>query len=248
MRTRQDQIRESIEYLEEYSKTLTVDATDYWKFHKMRFEWTAGRIVEIADKLDQRGKPVKRILDIGPSYQTMLLEKIFPEAQIDTLGFFDKRYALNGQTHHIHFDLNDTYDREKWPDLSADKYDIIVMLEVIEHLYTSPRLVFDFLGNILHPHGFLVIQTPNAVSLGKRMTMLKGKNPYELIRETRTNPGHFREYTKKEMCRLAEAAGLEVDQIYMVNYFNIGGWLSKISNFLPGSLRDGATYIFRKKD
>jgi cyclopropane fatty-acyl-phospholipid synthase-like methyltransferase len=243
----QNQLLESIKYLEEYANTLTDGADNYWNIHRKRFQWTANLAIELTQKLEQLGKPVKKILDIGSSYQTILLERIFPDVKIDTLGFYDARYAPKGDTVHIPFDLNDTFDCEKWPSYSGEKYDIIVMLEVIEHLYTSPKTIFSFLSELMQPHGFLVVQTPNAVSLSKRLDMLRGRNPYELIRETRTNPGHFREYTNKEMCQLAEAAGLEVVQIYMLNYFNNGGLLSKISNILPRSMREGMTLVLRKK-
>lgn len=243
----QNLLIESIKYLEEYANTLSDGADDYWKIHRKRFQWTANLIIELALQLKQLGQPVKKILDIGPSYQTILLDHIFPDIQIDTLGFYDARYVPKGETAHISFDLNDTFDREKWPSCSDKKYDIIVMLEVIEHLYTSPKIIFTFLGEIMQFGGFLVIQTPNAVSLSKRLTMIRGKNPYELIRETRTNPGHFREYTKKELSELAEAAGLEVVETYLLNYFNKGGLLSKISNILPSSMREGMTLVLRKK-
>jgi trans-aconitate methyltransferase len=243
----QNQLLESIKYLENYANTLTDGADDYWNIHRKRFQWAANLIIELAQKLEQLGQPVKKILDIGPSYQTLLLEHIFPNVKIDTLGFYDARYAPKGETVHISFDLNDSFDQEKWPSSSGEKYDIIVMLEVIEHLYTSPKIIFTFLSEIIKPGGFLVVQTPNAVSLSKRLTMLRGRNPYELIRETRTNPGHFREYTNKELSELAEAAGLEVVETYLLNYFNKGGLLSKISNILPRSLREGMTLVLRKK-
>lgn len=243
----QNQLIESIKYLEKYANTLTDGADDYWNIHRKRFQWAANLIIELTQKLEQLGQPVKKILDIGPSYQTILIEHIFPDVKIDTLGFYDARYAPKGETVHICFDLNDAFDREKWPIYSDEKYDIIVMLEVIEHLYTSPKIIFAFLSEIMRSGGFLVIQTPNAVSLSKRLTMLRGRNPYELIRETRTNPGHFREYTNKEMCQLAEAAGLEVVEIHMLNYFNNGGLLSKISNVLPKSLKEGMTIVLRKR-
>jgi hypothetical protein len=246
----QNQLTESIKYLEEYASTLANGADDYWKIHRKRFEWTANLTIELAKKLNQSGNPVKNILDIGSSYQTLLLDRIFPNVKTDTLGFYDDRYAPKGETVHIPFDLNDTFDYEKWPSYLnrfEERYDIILILEVIEHLYTSPKTIFAFLSEIMQSHGFLVVQTPNAVSLSKRLDMIRGRNPYELIRETRTNPGHFREYTNREMCQLAEAAGLEVVERYMLNYFDNGGLLSKISNILPRSMREGMTLVLRKK-
>ena len=61
--------------------------------------------------------------------------------------------------------------------------------------------------------GVLVVQTPNAVSLPRRLAMLGGRNPYELIREDATNPGHFREYTAAELRRYAAVAGLAVESL-----------------------------------
>jgi len=244
----QSQIQESIQHIEDYANTLTEDAIDYWQYHKRRYEWTSNLIAELAGKLGEGGQPVTKILDIGPAYQTRLLERVFPDMQIDTLGFFDARFAPLRQTVHISFDLNDTFDPEKRLEHSGEQYAIIVMLEVIEHLYTSPKFIFTYLREIMQPHGVLVVQTPNAVSLNKRFKMLKGRNPYELISENRASPGHFREYTKAEMCQLAEAAGLEVVETHMLNYFNNRGLLSKISSVFPGSFREGMTLIIRKND
>ena len=240
------QVARGIEYLDAYSKTLTADATEYWRYHRKRFAWTSHLLLDLGRNPGPDGRPARKILDIGPSFQTLLLGHLFPDARIDTLGFFDGRYSLGPGAVHIPFDLNDTFEREKWPELRGDRYDMIVMLEVIEHLYTSPSFIFRFMREMMQPHGVLVIQTPNAVSLRKRVRMLRGRHPYDLIRETRSDPGHFREYTRKEMIRLAEAAGLQVSKTYMLNYFNTTGFISKISAYLPDTLREGMTHVMRK--
>jgi hypothetical protein len=243
----QEKLDQSLNLLENYSKTLAEDASSYWSYHKKRFKWTATLLMGLVHDLRRSGQPVNRILDIGNSFQTILFESLFQDIQIDTMGFFDTRYAPKRQSVHIPFDLNDSFYKEKWPHLHEEKYDIIMMLEVIEHLYTSPKQVLACLRAIIKPNGFLVIQTPNAVSLVKRYLMLKGNNPYELIRECRDNPGHFREYTRKEMGDFGYVAGFDIRDIYMRNYFNEKGFLPSVSNFLPGSLKNGMTIIFRTR-
>ncbi|MDP9149663.1 MAG: hypothetical protein M3O36_06955 [Myxococcota bacterium] len=41
--------------------------------------------------------------------------------------------------------------------------------EVLEHLHTAPELVLAFLRRLLLPQGLLILQTPNAASLSKRI-------------------------------------------------------------------------------
>lgn len=232
--------------VERYANTLTEDAIAYWVFHKRRFAWAVSLIMKLAKEL---GRPVQNILDIGPSYQTLLLEAVFPDVQIDTLGIsHDLRFTpKHHPTVHTPFDLNDTIYPEKWPQYPEGRYDIIVMLEVIEHLYTSPRFVFSYLREIIPDHGVLVVQTPNAVSLRKRWAMAMGCNPYELIRETPNNPGHFREYTVKEMCQLAEAAGLEAVEVFTLNYFDGPSLSTRIAGVFWSNLREGMALVLRKK-
>lgn len=78
--------------------------------------------------------------------------------------------------------------------------------------------------------------------------MLKGNNPYELIRDSRDNPGHFREYTREEICHLGYQSGFDVCGIHMTNYFDDKGFLPTITNFLPGSFKNGMTVIFKKRE
>ena len=63
-------------------------------------------------------------------------------------------------------------------DLSG--YELIIMAEVIEHLYTSPSLVPGLLQSLLRPGGLLIVQTPNALAIGRRFKMLLGRHPFEL--------------------------------------------------------------------
>jgi hypothetical protein len=54
----------------------------------------------------------------------------------------------------------------------------IVFAEVIEHLFTAPELVLAYLHELLVPRGQLLLQTPNAASLRKRLKLALGRNPF----------------------------------------------------------------------
>jgi hypothetical protein len=133
---------------------------------------------------------------------------------------------------------------------------------VIEHLYTAPQLVLAFVHTLLSDGGLLLLQTPNAASLQKRIKMAIGRNPYEMIRIDPTNPGHFREYTIRELRRLAEGAGFRVERQATAFYFDarfarhgdagdrpqpvLGTLKNSIYPMLPAGLREGVTLALRK--
>jgi len=228
------------------------DNRGYTAYHAPRYAF-------ILQLLGQLGvSKSSRILDIGSSRLTELLAERF-ETSVDSLGFGPDRPSTTGQ--HFQFDLNQAQDEAGWRrDLAA--YDVVVMAEVIEHLYTAPQLVLAFVRTLLQDGGLLLIQTPNAASLQKRIKMAMGRNPYEMIRLDTTNPGHFREYTIRELRRLAEGAGFRVERQATAFYFDaryarhgdngdrpqpvIGAIKNSIYPMLPAGLREGVTMIWRR--
>jgi SAM-dependent methyltransferase len=185
----------------------------------------------------------RNILVVGPSYESALLREAFPEATVNTLGWYDDRFPLREGEQHTDFDLNEV----DYPAL--EPHDLIVCGEVVEHLHVSPVPVLRFLAGLLTPTGRLVLQTPNATALPKRLRMLIGRNPYAPIRVEPRNPGHFHEYTVRELRDLLEMAGLEVLRLITANYFDHGSRQNRlyraVGPVLPGTLREGITIVAR---
>lgn len=237
--------------IQNYSCGLDQGCKEYWAYHKKRYRWFLDALQGLIDS--KHISDNARILDIAPLYQTLLMSKLFPEATVDTLGYVNGPFHPQTNSKHISYDLNDCYYKERYLDLSEDeKYDLVVMLEVIEHLPTSLPQVFQFLRSLLKENGILFIQTPNAVSLTKRLKMVKGINPFELIRENmREDPGHYREYTRNELCHFGYQSGFDIIDVFMVNYFpkeeGIYKFTDKLSKHLPPNFRNGMTIIYRKK-
>jgi len=229
----------------------------YLAFHRPRFDFVL-RLVEAAIK-GEVTLPRARILDIGPSPLTDMLRSRL-DVPVDTLGLEPERNTGAGT--HFRFDLNDAQERDRWR-RDVGPYDVIVFAEVIEHLYTAPELVLDYLASLLSPGGVLLLQTPNAVSLRKRVKLAFGRNPFEPIRVSRSNPGHFREYTLAELAGLLSRAGFRIRRHWIRFYFDaryarhhtgheapraLRGLVSNaIYRLLPPSLREGITIIAERE-
>lgn len=200
--------------------SLPPEQQRYLQTHEPRFE----RVVETIKKLRPDGE--YRILAVGPSFLTKILRDEFHKSSVYTLGTVGKNRdgshlpkSILIPEFHMEYNLNCTSKKETW--LSPEPFDLIIFSEVIEHLYTAPEYVMRFLRSILKTGGILILQTPNAAALFKRLTLLRGKNPYERIRLNNQNPGHFREYTSAELKQLASDAGFTIREVSIENYFRL---------------------------
>jgi 2-polyprenyl-3-methyl-5-hydroxy-6-metoxy-1,4-benzoquinol methylase len=233
-------------------ESITATEEGYFNYHLPRFNFLLDLIAEFGASAESD------ILDIGASRLTEMIRERFG-AKVDTLGFGTDQPV--GDAMHYAFDLNHAQSRETWRE-DLPQYDVVVMAEVIEHLYTAPQLVLAFLKTLVKPNGILIVQTPNAASLPKRIKMLLGRNPYEMIRENTMNPGHFREYTMKELKALGERAGFRVERDVCAWYFDAcyqdhhdGGFRKSgakgtlknaVYRSLPKGFREGITLVLRR--
>ncbi len=232
------------ELLDQYlNDTTDKMGTDYLRFHLRRYQELIG---EVADALrGHTGRP--SILDIGMAYQTVCLLHLIPNAELHTAGFFDKRFdGVLDRDRHTEFDLNEARLPERIP-TGIGEHDVVVLAEVIEHVYIPASYVLKSVASWLKPGGTLILQTPNPVSLGKRIAAVKGINPFEMIREYTMNPGHFCEFTVEDIRAAVESAGLVVTSIKLQNYFGRHSRLyNALCTILPGNLHDGITLCARK--
>ena len=206
----------------------------YLRTHRRRYALLLDLVGELGPK---------RILVVGPSFESELLRERLPGATVNTLGWQDHRFPLREGEQHVQLDLN-AGDQP-----TLEPHDVIVCCEVIEHLHVPAAGVLRYLATGLAPEGRLIVQTPNATALPKRVRMLLGRNPYEPIRDEPANPGHFHEYTVPELRAAFEDAGLEVAQLVTANYFDHGSRKNRayrrVGPLLPPTLREGITIVAR---
>ena len=238
--------------------TLNLDkeSQSYLGTHAKRYAFLLERVYAARSILMKFSTQRVNILDIGPSFFTELLREAFKNDDVLTLGY-DAPEARGGhfprdvsheKSHHFFFDLNDAQYRERW--IRTPPIHLAVMAEVLEHLYTAPTLVLGFAYSLMEPGGILIVETPNAASLKKRLRLLVGRHPYEMIRENAVNPGHFREYTRSELLTISRSVGFEIISCELSNYFSHDSSRSALERFLRGfsmaSFRRGLTLVLQK--
>ena len=158
-------------------------------------------------------------------------------------GAFGRKWDWsNRSSKHIAFDLNTSIDVAGWP-RDKVRFDLIVCAETIEHLHTPPEFALMMLGSLLKPDGLLLVTTPNACGITRRLKLLFGTNPFERIRYYSRNPGHFREYTRDEMIEMGGTVGLDVRECRTINFYNqrlaLVDWLK-----MPAPFRDSLAAVY----
>ena len=93
-------------------------------------------------------------------------------------------------------------------------FDVVMAIEVIEHLHASPRSFIEIAKQYLRPGGLLVLTTPNSVNLRKRISVFFGKTNYPNIKDFYSSGdnwrGHVREYTLDELEWCVKQSDLDI--------------------------------------
>lgn len=178
-----------------YAQRLSPASVDYWQRHAPRFRYFLPLVARLAAE-----QPLARVLDVGMGFQTFLLERLLPEARIDCLGVDPDVRFLPARPYTFHpANLNEIDPAGSPPAAAAASYDLVVFMEVVEHLVLPPEVTLAYLAAYLRPGGHLLVTTPNAAWIRNRLALLFGRNPFETLRTDRREMGHIREYTRAEL-------------------------------------------------
>lgn len=110
--------------------------------------------------------------------------------------------------------------------LESGQFDVIVFQDVIEHLPFSSRDIFSEFRRLLKPGGELIICTPNLSRLATRVKLLLGRTvhpPLSYFWESDFPfPGHYREFTGKEIRQMLEWSGFVPLDLRYINRATAG--------------------------
>lgn len=203
----------------------------------------------------------KKVLDIGTGIGIMpvALRKLGVIANgLDRYIFPDANNAMFGLPHieelkkiwaveNVQVFNNDIYEN-KLPETIGTP-DVIISEATIEHL-KDPKKFLERCHSLLSKDGYLLITTPNAATLIKRLRFLFGKSPNwpitEFFKDGENFTGHWREYTLSELVYMCETSGFEIIEAKNVNALakfkslkdfkkNLRALISLFAELIPGS-------------
>jgi SAM-dependent methyltransferase len=169
-----------------------------------------------------------RALELGTTY-------VFPKWMIERLGFkqvdvtdFLEDLAARSseyiiETHHgpvagQRFNINLEIDEIPTSDAT---YDLVLCLEVIEHLELDPMFMLSEINRVLKPGGCLYLSTPNSISGRNVFKILHGYAPHFFMKYNKQGKlyRHNIEYAPHQVLALAKAAGFSVRKFWTADTF-----------------------------
>lgn len=130
---------------------------------------------------------------------------------------------LDGIKDHINI-LQCNIEKDTLP-CADDTFDIVCMLNVIEHLHSSPKHILQEVRRVLKKDGYFFLSTPNLSTLKNRMFVMIGKSnhvPLEYwFNSGDSFPGHIREYTSTEVEQILTWSEFEIVDILFSNCLQI---------------------------
>lgn len=159
-----------------------------------------------------------KILDFGSGKND--ITAIIKESGYDNIDAYDdcndEWYNKDNKLKLINFSKRHKINFfENFAELDGRKYDLILLLDVIEHV-PQPKKLFNTILKLLNDNGKILITVPNSVSIRKRLTVLMGKTNYTNYDEFYSEDnfrGHWREYSIEDLKQLSKQIKFEIKSV-----------------------------------
>jgi 2-polyprenyl-3-methyl-5-hydroxy-6-metoxy-1,4-benzoquinol methylase len=96
-------------------------------------------------------------------------------------------------------------------------FDVVIAGDIIEHVFNTDNFLYE-IDKLLNVRGVLLLTTANIASLGRRMMLLFGQNPYTeystMLPNKEYNVGHIRYYTAKNIKDQLEMVGFQEVEVF----------------------------------
>ena len=207
---------------------------EYVFAHRFRFSF-------IFSKMLPKIKPGMCVANIGISVFDPFIKEIIEELSASYFNLVPNSEFTN-RLHNSNFDNLNTQILDVCspnPQLKGNHlFDIVLFYETMEHLLAPDELIIKNISNILNSHGKLMGSVPNALSIGRRIDVILGKNVHwpkkDIVSGVFGGYGHIREYAKYEIKNLLLN---EFRYIQLYGYSPYGKYIRYLTRFLPTSFR-----------
>lgn len=109
----------------------------------------------------------------------------------------------------------------KWAEKIDQKFDVVFAGEVIEHIFDTDKFLSE-VKKVTKKNGHIILTTPNLASLGRRLLLLFGKNPFIETTNRVTDAGHIHYFTLETLLKLLNE-----------NNFHVKSFESVVVSFSP---------------
>lgn len=125
--------------------------------------------------------------------------------------------------------------------------DVVIAIETIEHL-ENPRAFVRELTRLAKPGGWILVTTPNQLSLLSKLTLLL-KNSFNAFQAS-DYPAHITALLEQDLLRIARECGLKAPSIHYTHSgrmaFTPWRYPAGISKLLPRAFSDNVILLARK--
>jgi SAM-dependent methyltransferase len=173
-----------------------------------------GRLLDVGGGMGVNLLCMKRLP--RPLGETALIDRFVEYDTGNRMGPRDRGLALMHEAGILVHDC-DFWRAHRLP-LEADHFDLVTLLDVVEHLPGSPLQLLSEIRRVLRPGGRLILAGPNSLSALKRARLLLGTHPYTPFEPWLAEGyfGHYREYSMREYEALVRRVGFDLTSTVMI--------------------------------
>lgn len=178
----------------------------FYDYYRRRLDWSFDEVylplnVTSAQQTIERLERLvdgKRLLDVGCGEGLYVLAATRRGWSATGIDLAEPAIAV-ARRHGVNCETRDFFDET----LSAERFDVVVMSELIEHV-PKPQRFLTRARELLAPGGTVYVTTPNFDSIGRRVLSAE----WNVI-----GPGHISYFTPATLRSIAAEAGLHADMV-----------------------------------